>query len=61
MFGLVETAGGGVKMNEKLFIQQMMKNRIADDVTTVIWTVSIFVLIRAGRNMDGMDIRGRSI
>ena len=37
-----------------------MKNRIADDVTTVIWTVSIFVLIRAGRNTGGMDIRERS-
>ena len=38
----------------------MTKNQIADDVTTVIWTVSIFVLIRVGRNMGGMDIRERS-
>lgn len=37
-----------------------MKIQIVDDVTTVIWTVSIFVLIRAGQNTGGMDIRERS-
>lgn len=58
---MAQTAGGGLRWRIREFTQQMRKNQTADDVITVIWTVSIFVLIRAGRNMDGMDMRGQSI
>ena len=39
----------------------MMKNQTTDDVITVIWIASIFVLIHADQNTDGMDIRERNI
>lgn len=58
---MAQTAGGGLRWRIREFTQQMMKNQTADDVITAIWIVSIFVLIHAGRNTDGMDIRERNI
>ena len=57
---MAQTSGGGLRWRIRGFTQQTRKNQTADDVITAIWIVSIFVLIHAGRNTDGMDIRERS-
>lgn len=60
MFGLAETAGGGLRWKIKEFTPQMRKSQTADDATTAM-EVYLTVLSFADRNMGGVDIRERDI
>lgn len=56
MFGLVETAGGGLRWRIREFTRKMRKNQTADDVITAM-AAHLTVLSFAGQNTGGMDIR----